>query len=72
MFYVDLGIILCTKICAQNYSNEVTLVQGDDNSVTVLATAVDDKKKDAALLAAKSAFHTLFHSGIPGVKMVPQ
>lgn len=65
---VILGIILCTKICAQNYSNEVTLVQGDDNSVTVLATAVDDKKKDAALLAAKSAFHTLFHSGIPGVK----
>lgn len=62
------GIILCTKICAQNYSNEVTLVQGDDNSVTVLATAVDDKKKDAASLAAKSAFYTLFHSGVPGVK----
>lgn len=62
------GIILCAKICAQNYSNEVTLVQGDDNSVTVLATAVDDKKKDAASLAAKSAFHTLFHSGVPGVK----
>lgn len=63
-----LGIVLCAKICAQNYSNEVTLVQGDDNSVTVLATAVDDKKKDAASLAAKSAFHTLFHSGVPGVK----
>lgn len=67
-FMLIFGIILCTKICAQNYSNEVTLVQGDDNSVTVLATAVDDKKKDAASLAAKSAFYTLFHSGVPGVK----
>lgn len=67
-FIFVIGIILCANICAQNYSNEVTLVQGDDNSVTVLATAVDDKKKDAASLAAKSAFHTLFHSGVPGVK----
>lgn len=61
-------MILCAPICAQNYSNEVTLVQQDDNSVTVLATAVADKKKDAGLLAAKSAFHTLFHAGVQGVK----
>lgn len=63
-----IGIILCAHVCAQNYSNEVTLVQQDGDAVTVLATAVADKKKDAALLAAKSAFHTLFHSGIQGVK----
>lgn len=63
-----IGIILCANLCAQNYSNEVTLVQQDENSVTVLATAVGDKKKDVELLAAQSAFHTLFHSGIQGVK----
>lgn len=63
-----ISIILCANICAQNYSTEVSLVQQDNNSVTILSTAVGDKKKDAALLAAKSAFHTLFHSGVEGVK----
>lgn len=63
-----IGIILCTNVRAQNYSNEVTLVQQDGDAVTVLATAVADKKKEAGLLATKSAFHTLFHSGIQGVK----
>lgn len=63
-----IGIILCAHVCAQNYSNEVTLVQQDGDALTVLATAVADKKKEAGLLAAKSAFHTLFHSGIEGVK----
>ena len=63
-----LVVILCADICAQNYSTEVSLVQQDNNSVTVLATAVGDKKKDAALLAAKSAFYTLFHAGVEGVK----
>ena len=63
-----LGIILCTHVCAQNYSDDVTLVQQDDNTVVVLATAVSEKKKDAAVLATKSAFHSLFHSGIQGVK----
>lgn len=63
-----MGIILCAHVCAQNYSNEVTLVQQDGDAITVLAAAVADKKKEASLLAAKSAFHTLFHSGIEGVK----
>ena len=67
-FMLIFGIILCTNLCAQNYSNEVTLVHADDNSATLLVTAVSDKKKDAELLAAKSAFYTLFHSGVPGVK----
>lgn len=62
------GMILCAQVCAQNYSDEVTLLHQDDNSVTVRATATAAKKKDAAVLATKSAFHTLFHSGIPGVK----
>ena len=61
-------MVLCTRVCAQNYSSDVTLVQQDANTATVLATAVDEKKKDAALLASKSAFNTLFYSGIAGVK----
>lgn len=63
-----IGMILCVNLCAQNFSDEVTLVQADDNSAVVLATAVGDKKKDAATLATKSAFHVLFHSGIPDLK----
>lgn len=61
-------VVLCTKVCAQNFSSDVTLVQQDANTATVLATAIDDKKKDAALLASKSAFNTLFYSGIAGIK----
>lgn len=63
-----LGMILCVNLYAQNYSNEVTLVHQDENSVTVRATATAAKKKDAAVLATKSAFYTLFHAGVPGVK----
>ncbi|MDE5710372.1 DUF6175 family protein [uncultured Bacteroides sp.] len=63
-----LGVILCVNLYAQNYSNEVTLVHQDENSVTVRATATAAKKKDAAVLATKSAFYTLFHAGVPGVK----
>lgn len=61
-------MILCAQLCAQNYSNEVTLVRQDDNSVTVRATATAAKKKDAVVLATQSVFYTLFHSGIPGVR----
>lgn len=63
-----LGMILCVNLYAQNYSNEVTLVRQNEDLVTVHATATAPKKKDAAVLATKSAFYTLFHSGIPGVK----
>ena len=50
-------MVLCADLRAQNYSTDVTL-----------ATAVAEKKKDASLLAAKSAFHTLFHAGVDGLK----
>lgn len=64
-----LGMLLCANLCAQNYSDEVSLVQMDgDESVTLLATATGEKKKDAADLATKSAFNALLHSGVEGVK----
>ena len=62
------GLIFCTNINAEVYSTDATLVSQDGNIITVRSSAVADKKKDAALLAAKSAFHTLFHAGIEGVK----
>ncbi len=62
------GFLFCICISAENYSTDVTLVSQDGTNVTVRSSAVADKKKDASLLAAKSAFHTLFHVGIEGVK----
>ena len=53
---------------AQNYSADVSLVQQDGQSVTLRATAIADKKKEAADLAARSAFHALLHTGIEGVR----
>lgn len=62
------GLILCAQVSAQNYSTDASLVSGDENQATLRASAVAEKKKDAALLAAKSAFYTLFHSGVAGIK----
>lgn len=63
-----LGIILCAQLCAQNYSDNITLIQQDNNNVTVLVTGLGEKKKDATEHATKSAFNALFHSGIPELK----
>ncbi len=62
-----LVMVLSANICAQNYSSDVTLRSQNDNSVTLTATAVGNKKKEAQELAVKSAFLTLFHSGIDNV-----
>lgn len=53
---------------AQNYSDDVRFVSGDENQATVTASAVSAKKKDAELLATRSAFNCLFHSGVDGLK----
>ncbi len=63
-----IGLVLCMQMHAQNFSNDISLIDQDETSVTVIASAVAEKKKDAKILAAKSAFHTLLHSGIKGVK----
>ena len=63
-----LGFFFCTNMSAEVYSTDVTLVSQDGSIITVRSSAVAEKKKDASLLAAKSAFHTLFHAGIEGVK----
>lgn len=63
-----IGIILCAPLCAQNFSNEVSMVRQDETTVTLRATATADKKKDASLLAAQSAFYTLLYAGVPELK----
>lgn len=63
-------MILCCVLpgVAQNYSDDVQLESGDENTVTVTASAVAPKKKDAEVLAAQSAFHCLLHTGVAGLK----
>ncbi|NDV58102.1 DUF6175 family protein [Bacteroides sp. 519] len=56
------GIIL-----AQNYSGDVSFVEKGSNTLTLRATGVSAKKKDAVVMAAKSAFYTLFYTGVEGV-----
>ena len=59
-------MILCCVLpgAAQNYSDDVQFVDGDENRVTVIASAVAPKKKDAETLAAQSAFNCLMHTGV--------
>lgn len=63
-------MILCFALTgvAQNFSDDVQYVSGDDNTVTLTASAVAPKKKDAEILAIKSAFNCLFHTGVAGLK----
>ena len=68
-YWALLIALLCgLTMQAQNYSADVSLVQQDAQSVTVRATAVAAKKKEAADLAVRSAFHALLHTGIEGVR----
>ena len=68
-YWALLIALLCgLTLQAQNYSADVSLVQQDAQSVTVRATAVAAKKKEAADLAVRSAFHALLHTGIEGVR----
>lgn len=62
-----LGVILSVNVGGQNYSVEVTFLQQQGNTLTVRSLGVSDKKKEAAAMAMKSAFYTLFYTGVDGV-----
>lgn len=53
---------------AQAFSDDVTFESEAGAEVTLTASAAADKKKDAQLLAAQSAFNALMHSGVEGFK----
>ena len=65
-FMFLLGIFLSATLCGQNYSSEVVLQQ-QGNTLTVRALGISEKKKEAANMALKSAFYTLFYTGVDGV-----
>lgn len=54
-------------LCGQNYSSEVVFLQQQGNTLTVRSLGVSEKKKEAAEMALKSAFYTLFYTGVDGV-----
>ncbi len=65
---VIMTVLLSINLSAQVYSDDVVYESSDARTVTVRATAAADKKKDAEVLAVKSAFNTLFLNGIEGLK----
>ncbi len=62
-----LGIFLSVGLFGQNYSVEVVFLQQQGNTLTVRSSGVSEKKKEAEKMAVKSAFHTLFYTGVDGV-----
>ena len=66
-FMFLLGIFLSATLCGQNYSSEVVFLQQQGNTLTVRALGISEKKKEAANMALKSAFYTLFYTGVDGV-----
>ena len=51
----------------QEYSNDASLVQAKKTSIIVKSSGINQKKKEASMMAAKSALHTLLQDGIEGV-----
>lgn len=62
-FMFLLGVFLSATLCGQNYSSEVVFLQQQGNTLTVRALGISEKKKEAANMALKSAFYTLFYTG---------
>ncbi len=62
-----LGMFLAVGAHAQNYSSEATFLQQQGNTLSVRSTGIAEKKKEAVPMALKSAFYTLFYTGIEGV-----
>lgn len=68
-------LIVITLICSapavagQGYpfSEDVTLIDGNNDRVSLEVSATAPKKKDAEALAIKSAFNALFYSGVEGL-----
>lgn len=64
-----LSLILCLgQARAQNFGDDVQFISGNEYAVTLQATGVDAKKKDAEAMAIKSAFNALMHTGVEGLK----
>ena len=60
-------LLAAVSLSAQNYSNDVEALSETDNTATVRSSGIHAKKKEAAEMAAKSAFYSFFFTGIPGL-----
>lgn len=63
-----ISVVLGASVSAQSYSDEIELLGDENGVITLLSSATHEKKKEAQELAMRSAFNSLFHSGIEGVK----
>ncbi len=54
-----IGLILCIPADAQNFSDNVSLESQEGDVVAIKASATHEKKKEAEILAMKSAFNAL-------------
>ncbi len=61
------GLLWVLTLGAQNYSNEVIFLRQQGNTLSVSSTGIAEKKKEAVPMALKSAFYTLFYTGVEGV-----
>lgn len=62
-----IGLVLCIPAGAQNFSDNVSLEGQEGDVVAIKASATHEKKKEAEILAMKSAFNALLHSGVEGL-----
>jgi len=61
------SVIGTSMAWGQTYTNDATLVQKKKLSAVVKASGMHEKKKEATLMAVKSAFDTYFNYGIVGL-----
>ncbi len=59
-------LLLPLTVVAQEYSTAVTLVNHNDEVLTLQSIALSDKKKTAEEMAVRSAFYTLLYRGVSG------
>ncbi|WP_300694561.1 DUF6175 family protein [uncultured Bacteroides sp.] len=66
-FMFLLGVFLSATLFGQRYSGDVVFLQQKGNTLSVRAVGISEKKKESEVMALKSAFHTLFYTGVEGV-----
>jgi len=56
-----------STVCGQSYTNDAILIQKKKSSAVIKSSGIHEKKKEATLMAIKSAFDTYFNYGIEGL-----
>lgn len=66
---LTLLLLLCTGAFAQGegFLKVVSKVSGDNETITLSSTGMAEDRDDVYKNAVKSAFYTLFYTGVPGV-----